>query len=58
MEIFTRHSAGDKRKRQEGYLGTLKKISADYPSDIEAQAFYVVRAWQFKVGPPTAGSYW
>lgn len=45
---------GDKRKRQERHLEVLKRIIADYPDDVEAKAFYVVRCWQFKMGPPTA----
>src|SRR5262249_46970697 len=47
-------STGDKRKRQERHLETLKKIMADYPKDLEAKAFYVVRAWQFKTAVQTA----
>ena len=34
--------------------GTLKKIAAEFPDDIEAKAFYVVRAWQWKLGGQTA----
>jgi peroxiredoxin len=45
---------GDKRKRQQQYIDTLKTIFTDYPEDIEAKAFYVVRCWQFKVGPQGA----
>lgn len=44
---------GDKKKRQQKYIDTLKTIFTEFPSDIEAKAFYVVRCWQFKVGPPT-----
>src|ERR1043165_1677875 len=46
-------SSGAKAKRQQMHLDTLKKIYTDYPDDIEAKAFYVVRAWQFKTGPNT-----
>lgn len=45
---------GDKKKRQQKYVDTLKEIYTAYPSDLEAKAFYVVRCWQFKIGPPTA----
>jgi len=48
-------TTGDKKKRQQQYVNTLKTIYTDYPEDIEAKAFYVVRCWQFKVGPPTQG---
>ncbi|MBI2806985.1 MAG: redoxin domain-containing protein [Planctomycetes bacterium] len=41
---------GDVRARRQQYVDTLKKISTEYPDDIEARAFYVVRCWQFKVG--------
>lgn len=46
-------TAGDKKKRQQQYLDTLQKIFTDYPDDIEAKAFYIVRCWQFKLGPAT-----
>ncbi len=48
-------TSGDKKKRQQKYLDNLKTIYTEFPNDIEAKAFYVVRSWQFKVGPPTAG---
>src|SRR5205807_2601268 len=44
----------DRRDRQKRHLKTLEKIMADYPKDIEAKAFYVVRAWEFQMGPTTA----
>lgn len=46
-------STGDKRKRQQASMDIMKKLMADYPGDIEAKAFYVVRQWQFKLGVPT-----
>lgn len=42
-------TTGDKRKRQEQCMAILKKIGEDYPDDLEARAFYVVRAWQWKM---------
>jgi len=46
-------SGGDKRKRQERCMDALKRIAADYPDDLEARAFTIVRAWQWKIGPQT-----
>jgi peroxiredoxin/tetratricopeptide (TPR) repeat protein len=46
-------STGDKRQRQQTSMDILKKVIADYPDDLEAKAFYVVRQWQFKLGVPT-----
>ncbi len=49
--VMELHAAtGDKRKRQQQSMDILKKIMTDYPEDIEAKAFYVVRQWQFKLG--------
>jgi peroxiredoxin len=43
----------NKGKRQQLHLDTLKRIFTDYPDDIEAKAFHVVRSWQFKAGQNT-----
>src|ERR1051325_4411079 len=47
-------TTGDQRKRQQTTMDNLKKIAAEYPDDIEAKAFYVVRAWKWKIGPQGA----
>lgn len=47
-ELFL--AQGEKRKRQRQSIDLLKKIMTDYPDDVEAKAFYVVRNWQFKLG--------
>jgi hypothetical protein len=46
-------AGGDRRKRQQQCLDTLRKIWQENPADIEAKAFYVVRAWQWKLGGAT-----
>jgi peroxiredoxin len=52
--VIELHGSGsDKRKRQQASMDVMKKLMADYPADIEAKAFYVVRQWQFKLGVPT-----
>ncbi len=43
-------TVGDKRKRQQTALDIFKKIATEYPDDIEAKAFFVVRSWQWKIG--------
>ncbi len=46
-------AGGDKTKRRQQCLDSLRKIWEENPGDIEAKAFYVVRAWQWKLGGQT-----
>ena len=38
----------EKKKRRRAYIRSLEKILHEYPDELEARAFLVVRLWQFK----------
>jgi peroxiredoxin len=45
-------STGDNKTRRQTYLKTLDDICLEFPDDLEAKAFLVVRTWQFKGDVP------